>query len=246
MKSSKRDRALYGPSLFEVTLGAILSVAVGLLLGFVFLVFKPVVIVKDPPKEDERDQNTVYYVTGSSDSSRARQSDAKFKRLAAGTPGEISFTEEDLNVWLAAQAPERAKKKPAPPPPPKKGAKAAPAPAEPVPDETFTFDLPNVRIRDGVFQVGIPGSINLITFSVPVVLQAQGGFEQSDDMWVFHPRTIYLGSMPLHRIPHMTEMLMNKITRSNAIPEDALDAWKHVSNVTLEGKVMEVTVKSEG
>lgn len=243
MNRSRLDRALYGPSLFEVTLGALLSVSLGLLLGFLFLVLKPVTVLKDSPKEDERDPSMVYYVTGSADSSKARQTPTKIKRLVEGTPGELSFTEDDLNVWLSSQGPKKVEKKRTPPPKP--GAKGAPPPDEPVPDELLTLEVPNVRIRDGVFQVGIPGSLNLISFSIPVILQAQGDFVQGPEMWVFHPKTLYLGSMPLHRVPHFTEMLTNRIMRSNSLPEDALEAWKHVSQVAVEGRALKLTVAAQ-
>jgi hypothetical protein len=51
--------------------------------------------------------------------------------------------------------------------------------------------------------------------------------------------------MPLHRVPHFTEMLTNRIMRSNSLPEDALEAWKHVSQVAVEGRALKLTVAAQ-
>lgn len=245
MRSSKIDRALYGPSLFEVTLGAVLSVLLGAALAVVFMILKPVIVVKDPPKEEERVQGATYFVQGSTDASRSRQWIRKRQMLIDGTPGMIAFSEEELNSWLSSGAPKKDKKptKPAAKPatPPKPGApKQAPA-AEPA-EELLVLETPNVRIRDSVFQIGFPGSLNIWTFSLPIVLQSQGGFEKIDDIWMFKPSTFLLGSMPLHRIPGFTDELARRFASGGFIPEDALNSWKRVSNVALEGKALKITI----
>ncbi len=246
MKSSKIDRALYGPSLFEVTLGAILSVAVGIVFAFVFLVLKPVIVVKSPPKENERVQGAVYFVQGDDDVSLGRQWIRKKQSLIDGTPGEVTFNEEELNSWIAAASPEKKKPepKPAAPAPTKPGAKPAPAAAATSanPDELLSLDLPNVRIREGVFQVGVPGSLNFLSLSLPVIVQAQGDFVQSKDVWIFKPTSLHLGSMPLHRIPGLTDMVMKRIMSSGIFSDDAMDVWKKVSHVDVNGRQLHLTV----
>lgn len=251
MSRSKIDRALYGPSLFEVTLGAALSIALGAVVAFVFLVLKPVIVVKDTPKEEERVQGAVYFVEGNRDPLRSKQLPKKRQLLNEGTPGEIAFTEEELNAWFSSAMPEKPEKvqKPVPakPAPAPKGAKAAPAPAPApdIPEELLTFEALNVRIRDGVFQVGIPTSINLkmLTMAFPVVVQTRGTFEKQADMWMFKPSEMYLGSMPLHRIPGFTDALVKRVMRSSLVPDEAITVWKRVSNVAVDGKQLKLTIE---
>ncbi len=238
--SRKIDRALYGPSFFEVTLGAILSILLGAALAFLFLVFKPVEVVKELPKEEDRVESTVYYVEGKDDTSRDRQWMHKRQMLLDGTPGAMTLSEDEINASVNAGRP----KKPAPKPLPRaKPGEPAPKPAaEPVPDELITHDVPNVRIHEGIFQVGMPANLNLITFSVPLILQAQGSFVKGDTMWEFAPTSVYLGSMPLHRLPGLTHFLINKIVDTTPVPDAAWAAWKRVDNVSLGGRLMHLTI----
>ncbi|HEY9154785.1 MAG TPA: hypothetical protein VIM69_06630, partial [Opitutaceae bacterium] len=238
--SRKIDRAIYGPSLFEVSLGAILSILLGVVLAFLFLVFKPVAVVKELPKEEDRVESTVYYVEGKDESSRDRQWMHKRQMLLDGTPGEMTLSEDEINACITSGAPKKPAKKPLPParpgqPPPK-------AEPDPVPDELFTHDVPNVRIHEGVFQVGMPGQLNLITFSLPLIIQSQGGFAKGESMWEYVPNTVYLGSMPLHRIPGLTRWLIHKIAETTPIPDQAWTAWKRVEDVSIGGRLMHLTV----
>jgi len=238
--SRKIDRSLYGPSVFEVTLGAILSVLLGAFVGFLFLVFKPVVIAKELPKEEDRVEATVYYVEGKDETSRDRQWMHKRQMLLDGTPGEMTLSEDEINACLNAGRP----KKPTPkrPPPPKPGEPPAKPPAEEIPDELITHDVANVRIHDGIFQVGMPANLNLITFSVPLILQAQGTFVKKASMWVFSPSSVYLGSMPLNRIPGLTSLLIKRIADSTPVPDQAWAAWKRVDDVSIGGRLMHLTI----
>jgi hypothetical protein len=239
MNARKIDRALYGPSLFEVTLGALLSLALGVALAFCLLVLKPVEVVKELPKEEERQAGTVYFVEGAKDPARSKGWMRKRQMLIDGAPGEVALSEEELNAWFSSGAPAKVEKRPVPKAAP--GAKGQPEPAE-EPTEVLTLDVPNVRIRDSVFQVGIPGNLNLLTLTLPVVVQTQGTFAKGSEMWEFKPSTMYLGSMPLHRIPGFTDMLMKKLMHSNVVPEDAMATWKRVSDVSLDGKTLKLTI----
>ena len=66
-------------------------------LGALLLVFRPVVTVKEEPKE--RDRGVVYYVEGSRDPSKARQALAKRKAFTDGQ--SITITEEEINALIA-------------------------------------------------------------------------------------------------------------------------------------------------
>lgn len=250
MKNSKIERALYGPSLFEVTLGALLSVTLGVVLAFVFLVLKPVVVAKEMPKEEEKMQGAVYFLEGSKDPTRGRQWLRKRQLLMDGTPGEIALAEEELNAWFSAGSKQSEKKpaaKPAAKPAPAKpGTPPQAAPVAEVPEELLVLDVPNFRIRNGVLQVGIPATLNVLTLSMPVVLQAQGSFEKGEAMWLYKPTVLYLGSMPLHRIPGFTDLLTKRVLRSGLVPDDAIAGWKRVSQVAVDGKVVKLTIPDQG
>ena len=243
MKDKKLERALYGPSLFEVTLGAALSVLLGAVGAVAYLVFKPVEIVKALPKEEERIAGQVYFVEGSKETGKAKQWRTKRKQLAEGVPGEISFIEDELNAWFAPEvaAAPKAAAKPAP------GKPAAPVAEEPVPvpDELVTFSHPAFRIADNSMQISCSAVFNplaMVTLNVPIIVQANGGFEKQGDQFVYAPKTLMLGSLALHRVPGATNYLMKKAMETQALPEAGLAAWKKVENVTVDGRVLKVVV----
>jgi len=266
MRNRKLERALYGPTIYEVTLGLLLSIALGAGLGIAFLIFKPAEVVAELPKVDERKSGTVYYVAGTSDHLKGKQWMRKRQLLVDGTPGEIAFNEDDLNVWFMSsteagkQATEKAAKaqaeaaaakaaaKPAPKPTgkPAPGAPAAPAiapvPEEQAPTDLITPSVINFRIRDGVVQVGLPTTITALGYTFPVVAQTRGVFEKQGDMYVFVPETVMIGSLPLHRFPHATEYMMERATASEALPPELMAAWKKVKNVVVDGNAIKLTI----
>ncbi len=274
MKNRTLERALYGPTIYEVTIGFLLSISLGAALAVLFLIFKPAEVVAELPKEDERQIDRVYYVAGTADQSKGKQWMRKRQLLIDSMPGEISFSEDDLNVCLMSstdagkQATEKQAKalleaaaktaaaKPVGKPTSKSGNKSAaaavaapaiaPTPEELPPEELITPSVPNFRIRDGVVQIGLESTINPLGYVFPVVVQARGGFVKQDDMFVYVPETLMIGSFPLHRFPHAIEYLMKylteKATTSEAMPTELLAAWKKVRNIAVEGKVIKVTI----
>jgi hypothetical protein len=240
MKDKKLERALYGPSLTEVTLGAALSVALGAVAGVAFLVYKPVETVAKLPKEEERVPGQIYYIEGSRQSGKAKQWRTKRKQLAESTPGEIAFIEDELNAWFAPDAPAKPAAKPAP------GKAPEPAPEEPVPDELVTWSHPNFRLADDAMQVSCTATFNplrLLMLDLPVVVQANGGFEKAGDEFVYMPKTLYVGSLPVHRIPGATSYLVKRARASQALPEQGLEAWKKISDVTIDGRELKVSIQ---
>ena len=115
--SKKIERAVHGPGWAEVILGAVLSAVLGVVLGAALLILKPIVVVKELPKEPVA--GAVYYVEGSRDTAKAKQALAKRKAFAQGQ--SVTVTEDEINSLAAPAAAA-----PATPPPPKKGEKAAP------------------------------------------------------------------------------------------------------------------------
>src|SRR3954470_1158680 len=88
-----------GPSWTEVFLGAFLSLALGIVLGALSLMLRPVVTVKELPKEADRQPGAVYYFEGSRDGTKAASAEAKRKNFAAGQ--SVSFNEDELNILAA-------------------------------------------------------------------------------------------------------------------------------------------------
>lgn len=257
MKNTKLERALYGPTIYEITLGLVLSVVLGAGLGIVFLIFKPATVVKEMPKEDERIQGMTYYVEGTADYGKAKQWMRKRQMLIDSVPGEVAFTQDDLNTWFMSSTPagqealtkaaEAAAVKPAAKP--NSGAKpAAPAPAEATaataqpPTELIVPSVLNFWIHDGVVQLGLPTTINTMGYVFPVVAQASGGFEKQGDMYVFVPDEVMVGSLPLHRFPHAVEYMMQRAMKSEALPSELLEAWKKVKTVVVEDKAIKLTI----
>lgn len=266
MRNRRLERALYGPTIYEVTFGLVLSIALGAGLAIAFLIFKPAEVVAEMPKEDERKPSIVYYVAGTADAGKAKLWMRKRQMLVDAAPGEVAFTEDDLNVWFLTsteagkQATEKAAKaqaevvakraaakaaaKPAGKPAP--GAPAvpaiAPSPEELPPTDLITPSVPNFRIREGVLQVGLPTTITTLGYTFPVVAQTRGVFEKQGDTFAFVPETVMIGSLPLHRFPHAVDYMMQRAASSDALPPEITAAWKKIKNVVVEGKAIKLTL----
>lgn len=227
-KASKADS--HGPSWTEVILGAVLSAVLGVALAAVYLVAKPVTTAKDLPKEPAA--NVVYYLTGSSDGSKAQKAIGKQNLFAQGR--SVEFTEEELNALAGPPAPATpAKGKPAAP--------AAPASAA-APASGLTTGTPNFRIRKGEMQIAVPLHIGFNGLDVDVVMQARGGFVRSGDGFVFSPNEVYLGSCPVQRLPVAQGWVMGKILAAKAIPEGVVAAWGKLADVKLDGSTLRLTM----
>jgi hypothetical protein len=83
---SRLNRELYGPSLFEVTLGAALSILLGVFLAAGYLIFfTPVKTLRAAPKEGEVARNEVVYIEGSKSTARSGQWMRKRQLLLKGS-----------------------------------------------------------------------------------------------------------------------------------------------------------------
>lgn len=231
--SKKTDRAANGPSWTEVTLGAALSLVLGVVLGAALLIIKPVVQVKELPKEDARDPKAVYYIEGSRETAKARQAPAKRKAFVEGQ--SVTATEDEINSLLTA-APAAAPKAGE-----KKDDKAAPPPAPS--GDLVSAGTPNFRIRDGALQIGVPVTLNALGLDQKVIVQARGGFEKKADGFVFEPAELYVGSCPVQRLPFVAGFVRNKVLAGQPIPEDIATAWKKVTNITIEGNSVKVAMQ---
>ncbi len=224
---SKVDRAIHGPGWAEVILGALLALLLGIVLGAVLLIVKPVLAVKEVPKEPVA--GAVYYVEGSRDTSKAKQVLAKRKAFVDGQ--SIKVTEDEINALTAAAATPTATKP---------GDKT---PAPEAPSETISAGTPNVRIREGVMQVGVPVAINVFGFEQKLIAQARGGFAKEGDKFVYDPNEMYLGSCPIQRLPFLNAYVRQKVLASHHVPDDIAAAWSKLTNVTIEGNTLNLAMQ---
>lgn len=232
--STKIDRTPHEPGWGEIILGAALSVALGAVLGAVSLVFKPVAVVKELPKEPVA--TMTYFIEGSRDTAKAKQAAAKRKAFAQGSSGVFSILEDDLNTLAGPATPP-----PAPAAKPKAGEKAEPAPAAPG-GEMFVAGTPNFRIRDGLVQIGFPVTINALGADLKVIVQAQGKFLKKDGVFAYVPESLVVGSCPVQRLPYASTYVTRKFLASQTIAEDISAAWPKLVNVAVEGNALKLTM----
>jgi hypothetical protein len=254
--SAKSSRGGYEPSWTEVTIGALLSVLIGAVLAVVFLVLKPVIIVKDEPKDDERDRSSVYFIEGSRDPAKAKLASAKRKSFVAGD--SVVVDENELNSFIAPAA--GAPVKPADPLPaakPAPGAKAAPPAKAPPPaaPETkpgapapipsglrYVAGVPNFRINDSALQLAVPTKIYVFGLELNVIVQGRGTFVKSGENFVYDPTTLLVGSCPVDRLPMARNFVVKKIFEAQPVPEDIIKAWSTLSDVAVVGTALKLTM----
>lgn len=236
MATKTVDRELYGPSVTEVALGAVLGLLAGVLLACVYLVFKPVSQVKELPKEPLR--SVTYYIPGSESSAKSRGWQAKQKQFLAGT--SISVVEDELNAWAATlSAPAPATAKP--------GAKPAPAAkpdeAKSAPEGLIIPYTPNFKVVDGKLQIGLKCALNWYGLTYDTTVIATGGFAKSGDKVEFVPEKLYLGSCPLHLLPGVSGVIASYVTSKEKVPDEVRSAWAKLTDVAIEGGAVKLTVQ---
>lgn len=241
--SRKIDRALRGPSWVEVILGALISLVLGVAIGAALLIFRPVTVVREMPKEDARIPGAVYFVEGSRETNRGREAPAKRKAFAEGQT--VTAIEDELNVLVGPATSFAAAGAPgapvAPKAPEKKATDKAGTP-EASPDDMIFAGTPNFRLRDNLMQVGIPVTLNVLGMSEKLVVQTRGGFAKRGDVFVYEPGEFYIGSLPVTRLPMVADFAREKFLSAQAIPEDIKAAWPKLTNVSVEGNVLKLTM----
>ncbi|MBL9214877.1 MAG: hypothetical protein JNG83_05330 [Opitutaceae bacterium] len=230
MADKKIEKALYGPSITEVILGAILGFVVGVVGACVYLVFKPVTLVREMPKEPAR--GMIYYLPGAESNAKSRTWQAKHKQFLAGA--SVQVVEDELNAWGATLKVQDVGGGT-----PKAG---APEPAK-APEGIFIPGKPNFRIVDGKIQVGLKCTLNWYGVMKDVTVQATGVIVRSGERFVFKPETVYLGSCPLHLLPAVPGWLVNHLTDREKIPDDVRAAWAKLSDVAIEGGALKLSVQ---
>jgi hypothetical protein len=229
MADKKIEKALYGPSTFEVVLGAILGFILGIFLACVYLVFKPVQTVKEMPKPEERKTGVVYYLPGNTSGGSARDWAAKQQTFIRG--GQVILTEAELNTWATASL----NKAPATPP----GGKAGAAPADQ--GGMLTASGVNFRVADSKLHVNAKVTLNYFGVKKDVQMQSKGDLARSGNTFVYAPEEVYLGSCPLHKLPPSGSMLVSALFKAQRVPDDVRAAWAKVAEADVDGALVKVT-----
>lgn len=209
------------PSLFEVTLGALLSLVMGAVVAAGYLAAQPVETVRSLPKEPDADK--IYYVTGSSRSSLGRQWLRKKQVLVEQGAFAIELNEDELNTWVGS-------------------AKTAPT-GEQEEGGIFTPKGINFRVNDGVFQIGLPCSFSLAGINRDLVVQARGDFVEQGGRYAFKPSELYVGTLNVATLPVVGDLVWKQLVATQEFPEDMTEGWNSLSSVTVEGKVLKLARK---
>lgn len=219
--NKKMDRAQNGPGMFEILFGVILSITLGVLLAALHLVFKPVEVVNRPPEELVPGQ--VYFIEGSVNSSKAQQWKRKRQMLVEGASADVTFSEEELNSWMASSTAQLSKDE--------ENATAL-----------FEPERVNFRIQGGALQVGLLGKVAAVGVSHDLVFQTRGTFVEGTEGYVFDPKEFFVGSLPVHRVPGLTSLLMKRVTAAQELPEDLKETWRKLKLVAVEDNVLRLVL----
>lgn len=201
-------------------IAALLSLGLGIVVAAVLLVMQPVNRVKVMPKEAERIRGAVYFIEGNRDAARARSASEKIQSLLRGQL--VTFSEEDFNALLEA---------------------AFAAKAKAAPDAVVAPGTPNVRIRDGRIQFASELTWDLWGEKKKVLLQTRGTLREDAGGWVFEPSEMWLGSLPLSRVPFATGWVRTHFLDPRQFHPDLAMAWSKLGRVILEDSVIKVSLR---
>lgn len=231
MADKKIEKALYGPSMTEVALGAVLGLVVGVLAAAIYLVFKPVSQVKELPEADKQVKGMVYFIPGNESGAKSRGWQNKQKTILTSPTFSVDLVEDELNAWAntlaAPAAPAPAGKAGAPPP-------AAGAPAAPADGGVFIPGKPNFKVVNEKLQMTAKCILNWYGLTKEVTVISTGTFSKSGDTVVYVPETLYLGSCPVHMLPALANPLMSHLISKEKVPDDVRAAWAKLDSITIE------------
>jgi hypothetical protein len=215
------QRALVGPSIFEILFGAFASLLLGVAIAFAWLIGSGETL-NNPPTEGAR-INPIPYVAGDfAAPGTNRNWERKQQAFLEGQSGQLAFSESELNEWSAS----------APSP------SATDTPVDPL----ISTGRLNFRIHDGTLQVATPATATFLGRKLEGVLQSRGGFVATEAGLRFEPRETYFGSLAVHRFPNVHRWLLTRVSRQPLVPEDVLGSWNRVNRAAVEGEFLTVTI----
>ncbi len=202
----------------------VLGIIGGVLICAMWLVFKPVTVLDDPPDADRTptDRHEILYVRGRP--GRGTQGARKQRAFLDRVPGEIVLAEEDVNQWLTS-------------------AYSAKDRTIPVPVTDFTLGprVPAVRLVGNEMEIGLEVALDKEKGGRKVFAQARGGFISRNGRQVFAPRKIYLGSCPL---PWNLggKLLFEKLEALYPVSERVANAWSTLGEASVENSRLHLVV----
>lgn len=215
--ASTSDSTAYEPSLFELLLGILLSLTLGILLAGVVLSLRPVEIVQAPPAEPEA--GAVYYVRGSANSQVGRMWQSKQQAFVDQVPGQIEFIEDELNLWARSalkEAPSNGK--------------------EPSSWPTLKLGTPNFRIQQGQLQISFEADLMVYGTQRVVVIQGTGTIESTGEGFAYVLSDFWIGSLHASRLPLVGNFLAKRFFGAQALPEGLAAPWQALSKARVDGR----------
>ena len=220
--SSRNDRAINGPSWTEVTIGALLSVGIGVILAGTWLTLKPVEKVRALP--DEPTPGVVYFIEGARNGSIGAAWERKSQLFVMRT--SVDLVEQELNEAARQMSSEAQKAK-----------------GKDEEEGLITPGQLNFRISDGELQVALPLALNIYGMKSEVQVVSRGGFVKKGERFVYEPNSIYVGSCPIERLPQIGGVLLGKIWEAMAQQEEIRTAWDALENVTVDGRRLRLVAR---
>lgn len=226
MVSRKIEKARYGPGMGEVILGASLSILLGAVLAVAYLVWRPVQVVRELPKN--RPFGAVYLVEGPADYSNGGQWMRKQQLFTGGTSVEVSASE--LNAWYAGSM--------------NSGSGEAASAKKNGAADMINLGPPHFRIHGGRLEITSRGNLNLAWLGVqhPIIVQVTGHFARRHGEYALVADRFYLGSCPLHMLPVIGQLVLQHLLGRHAAPKDVAEAWKKLSGVSIADGELKLTM----
>lgn len=219
---SSRGRKPAGPGPVEISVAAVLSLLLGVLVGVASLALQPVEVVKELPPKSDRPRGVVYHVEGRRDFSA--QAEAVRKRQLFMGGQSVSLTEQELNLLFSPAKPGAAGKQA--------------ARQEVVIGGAFAVGEPNVRLADGLIQLAAPVRLAVPDLGLRLLVQIRGRMARRPEGFVFDPSEIYLGSCPLGALPFITGLVRSRLGTLDVIPEDLRANWLRLADANVDGGLL--------
>lgn len=220
--SSNNDRSINCPGWTEVTIGALLSVGIGVILAGAWLTLKPIEKVRAMP--DEPTPGLVYFIEGARNGSMRSAWERKNQLFMTGV--SVDLVEQELNEAARQMSSDAQKAK-----------------GKDEGDALITPGQLNFRISDGELQVALPLTLNIYGMKSEVQVVSRGGFVKKGERFVYEPNSIYVGSCPIERLPQIGGVLLGKIWEAMSQQEEIKAAWDALENVTVEGRSLRLVVR---
>jgi hypothetical protein len=225
LKKNKKEQK--GPSWFDVILGAILALLLGVILGAALLITKTVTTVPSIPKDAP--SGAVYFLEGAKDLNWVGMME---KRRLFVNGESVSVDEGELNAFLARSAKSSAQA----------AAKTKAGDKSPPPAGVKMLEMSplNARIRDGRIQFADTVTVSAFGVTITVIVQASGVFAKSGSGYEFDPDVIYVGGCPMQRLLIVRSIILKKLLFTEPVPDDIAAAWSKLVDVSIDGTMLKM------